>query len=409
MKLQEILDDHILKLNKSEYYKLKNAIKTGSVTWVLGAGISVPAGLPQWEELLAKMWARLTEIEYGMASKSDEAVNEFAKARRERLERIREYSDFRTKVKNANNGKYKYIFANINVLESAEYLWNYIGDVSEISDATEELGKQVWKALLRDALSINKDKKKLKKLLSNQAVGRLAMLLSDQKIGNVITYNYDDILEFCLQEIGNMKDTDVNVVCDCDKYKGEDRRKINIYHPHGALKIVGSALGKESDNIILTESSYYQMEQKAYIWENSVQARALVETGCVFMGFSGEDYNFRRIIKNIGFQPQKERPRHYIFFCIDNLVQNIYGAEVKKRYQEKYITYKGMDEYNEEERKELQAVLRKEIIDSEEFVYEGVQLINMLYARYSYWKRHGIIPIWSTYEELPKMIMQLRD
>lgn len=380
MKLREILDDHILGLNEKVYSTLRSRTNSEPTTWVLGAGISVPAGLPQWGELLAKMWARLSEIEYGIDSGSDEAANEFGQARRKKLEGITDYSNFRGKVKNANIGKYKHIFAGINVLESAEYLWNYIRNLSQISNDAEVLQKQVWKALLRDALSIKVDKVGLKTLLSDQAVGKLAMILSDWKRGNVITYNYDDILEFCLQEIGGMKNTDVNVVCDCDECKGEDGGKINIHHPHGALKITGSTMGKESDNIILTESSYYQMEQKAYIWENSVQARALVETSCIFMGFSGEDYNFRRIIKNIGFQPKKEYPRHYIFFCIDNLVQNIYGEEVKKCCK---------------------------IIDNEEFVYEGVQLINMLYARYSYWKGHGIIPIWSTYEELPEMIMRL--
>lgn len=40
----------------------------------------------------------------------------------------------------------------------------------------------------------------------------------------------------------------------------------------------------------------------------------------------------------------------------------------------------------------------------EEFIYEKIQLINMLYMRYNYWKRHGIVPIWSTFEELPTMI-----
>ena len=44
----------------------------------------------------------------------------------------------------------------------------------------------------------------------------------------------------------------------------------------------------------------------------------------------------------------------------------------------------------------------------ERFLYEGIQVINRLYAQYSYWRRHGVIPIWSTFDELPEMVNQLR-
>ena len=64
--------------------------------------------------------------------------------------------------------------------------------------------------------------------------------------------------------------------------------------------------------------------------------------------------------------------------------------------------------YSIQEQRKLKDNIRKNIIHEESFTYEGIQLINMLYARYSYWKRHGIVPIWSTFEELPEMVKEIQ-
>lgn len=377
MQLKDVLDDKILSSNQKNYEALKDKVAAGKATWVLGAGVSVPAKLPKWNELLTRMWARLSELEPRADGKMKNT--EFMKARRERENQIKDYSGFQTKIKDAYAGEGSKVFDGINTLESAEYMWNYIDDLMEgsiDSETKEKLKKRVLKALIKESLAVKSGKTELAKNLKKEAIGNLAQLLAVQKKGRVITYNYDDILEMCLEEIANLTAKEVSVVCDCDLEKGDYERKINIHHPHGALKVVGTALGKESRNIILTESSYYEMEKKAYNWENSVQAKALVETSCIFMGFSGEDYNFRRIIKNIDFDSEREGAKHYIFFCLDDLIKNVYGSDLSR-------------------------------CRDEEFIYEGIQLINRLYAQYSYWMHHGVIPIWSTVDELPEMVRQL--
>lgn len=137
--------------------------------------------------------------------------------------------------------------------------------------------------------------------------------------GSVITYNYDDLLEFCLDKVANASSHEVQVICDCDERKTDNSQRINIHHPHGALSIKRNRFSKESEHIILTEHSYYQMEQKAYSWQNSVQAKALMDTSCAFIGFSGDDYNFRRIIKNVDCAC---KPRHYIFSALTTCFMN---------------------------------------------------------------------------------------
>lgn len=380
MQLKDVLDKEILSLNEDNFQKLKEMVDKDKATWVLGAGISVPAGLPDWNTLLAKMWARLSEIDPGTSTKAGGDANAFVKARQNKLDQIKNYAGFQKKVKEACEGKGENIFSEINVLESAEYMWNYIGDLiySDLgADARKELQKQILKELVRDSLSITKNSDELKTCLTDQAAGNLARLLGKKGKGTVITYNYDDIMEFCLSEIAGLDGKDISVICDCDLEKLDIRKKISIHHPHGALKIVDSKLGKESENIILTESSYYELEREAYRWENSVQANALVETSCIFIGFSGDDYNFRRIIKNIGVKRKKEQQsKHYIFICVDKLVTKICGKDLT-------------------------------VIGEERYLYRNIQFFNILYAQYSYWNNHGIIPIWSTYNELPNMIARL--
>ena len=51
---KEILGKDIYELNRKHYDMLKKEVTDENVTWILGAGISAPAGLPNWTTLLAK-------------------------------------------------------------------------------------------------------------------------------------------------------------------------------------------------------------------------------------------------------------------------------------------------------------------------------------------------------------------
>ena len=64
MKLEDVLEKDILELNENNLQEFREKYRAGKITWVLGAGVSVPVGLPQWGTLLAKIWARLSEMGY---------------------------------------------------------------------------------------------------------------------------------------------------------------------------------------------------------------------------------------------------------------------------------------------------------------------------------------------------------
>ncbi len=406
LETKEILGKGLWELNMKQYRMLRKAVRNKSVTWILGAGISRPAGLPNWSELLARMWARLSELQndtllHEKMYKQDEWV--FLKEKSRRIKKNRNYSEYQKKMKMAFLGEYKKIFYDANMLEIAEYIWNYIEmRVVEggVGDYQRVFQNQSLKALVRDSLQITFTEKELINRLKNQTLGYLAELLHTQGNGNVLTYNYDDLLEFCLDKIEKVSEEKVQVICDYDKKKYDRRKKIYIHHLHGALKIAKSKFSKESENIVLTEQSYYRMEQKYYNWENSVQAKALNETSCIFVGFSGDDYNFRRIIKNVDFNFKRHESMHYTFLCLDNLFDKFYKEETEKRYKKYVKSIIGNADLEEKEKNKI----RKEIVECDEFAYERIQFIDRLFAQYHYWRRHGIIPIWTTFDELPELI-----
>jgi len=403
---KEILGEDIWKFNLENYEQLKKEIENGSVTWVLGAGISVPAGLPNWEKLLAKMWARLSLFEkHNKSSNQNSGDKAFEEAKKKKRACHPNYPIYRKKMDIAFQGEYKEIFEGENMLATAEYMWAYI-DLLLLGNEAEKgrgiLKMRILKALLQDALYVSFQEDELKNILSKQAVGNLAVLLKKQGAGTVITYNYDDLLEFCLDKIAGASAEEVKVICNYDDEKAGERGKINIHHLHGALRLTKNKFSHESEKIILTEYSYYELEQKAYIWENSVQAKGLTDAKCVFMGFSGDDDHFRRIIKNM---EENRSCRHYIFLCLNDLFDKVYKKEVDMRYQE-YRDSLGNPAWTHEEIEEETDRIRSEVLASDEFVYEWLQLINKIYAQYHYWRKHGIIPIWTTFAELPEMIRE---
>lgn len=58
--MNEILEPSLIELNEKNLRELSGYINDGKkVTWILGAGVSKPAGIPLWTECLQKMWNRM--------------------------------------------------------------------------------------------------------------------------------------------------------------------------------------------------------------------------------------------------------------------------------------------------------------------------------------------------------------
>lgn len=442
--LEQILGEDLSGMNQKNYENLKKQVQKNEVTFMLGAGVSIPAGLPNWCTLLSKMWARLTELDIVPDSEeeSDHYSHIYQRARAFQRKDLNQAAYYK-KANSAMDGKSGGLFDGMNMLETAEYIRNYIKGISDPGldlHEAEHITEQIVHSLIMEAMKSDQDVEALCKRMKEEAVGKISDILLQCKswqegkgVHSVVTYNYDDLLECCLTTNGEIENECLNVVYDKTADKRPNAGKINIYHPHGYLPIFGTSDPLSPSNcIVLTETSYYQMEQRAYNWENSIQAKDFLDTTCVFIGFSGQDYNFRRILKNRERRFLNADGPHFIFFCLNDFVNKLFGQEVEKRFKEKKgnellnemnkssadtrqqddiedirkkLISLATDEYScTDADKKIKEDILAELAVHPDFHYEWVQLYHLLYAQHTYWESYGLTPIWTTYDDLPDRI-----
>lgn len=242
MKVDDILFEDIGKANRARLKTLKlnlcrdkskdsagKADRHNEWALCLGAGVSVSAGLLDWYGLLARMTAQIfpTGVSFpkprntGSDRKnkhgSDEGENSavlqdevdaFQTAAADffkKLDEIKDDREYLMKRKSAHQGKYKFVFENINVLESAEYIRNYIAQTlrsdSISGEAKEIVEKDInWhihyfiQQICRSSLKYQMDSTEITETTSG-AAARLLKSDRDSIIHDVITYNYDNLLE----------------------------------------------------------------------------------------------------------------------------------------------------------------------------------------------------------------------
>lgn len=443
--LEQILDSDLSKMNHKNFKRLKENVHRDSATFMLGAGVSIAAGLPDWNRLLAKMWARLVELDIVSENcpDADEYEINYQEARSKKRLMTSNQPSYREKVNTAMEGGYKHLFSGMNVLETAEYILNYIHNtlgLEKNSMEAQNMTGQILRSLVWDSMKVSGDVKKRITGMKTEAIGEISAILcqclrspKDTGIHSVVTYNYDDLLECCLKNNEGVAASDINIILSNTADKRPRNGKINIYHPHGFIPVFDPSIPTDSGNkIILTETSYYSMEQKAYCWENSIQAKEFLDSTCIFIGFSGQDYNFRRMLKNRDRGKQKTDGPHYIFFCLDALIEQLFGSHADRQLKEKRLDLLlkelelcpvGSPEkdtikqkifsiasnqyaYSSDDKKEKEDLLKALAIHPD-YSYEWVQLYHLLYAQHTYWESYGLTPIWTTYTDLPRMIREL--
>lgn len=82
---------------------------------------------------------------------------------------------------------------------------------------------------------------------------------------------------------------------------------------HGRIPVFNCEKETMSKEVILTESDYYKEERINYSWTNTIQSYVLGRANVIFIGFSGTDYNFRRLLKYIR-RDRSNAHKRYIFF-----------------------------------------------------------------------------------------------
>lgn len=386
----------------------------GAATLVLGAGVTQSVGGPSWEKLLARLSILVTNTRRGI----HRPYNSLA---------LFDASDRELFDAGTN------IFNGTDLLEIASYLFprDEAGDFYGSSPSAPEyivlnqrtnVAPVFLKDLVRRALLpkccldggtfsieeyIDKNGDDEWKNTALYRVSKLSIAHftknEHRKNRRVITYNYDNFLEKAIDTLcSGCKDAPQVKTIYSHSLEQEalntapSINSLYIYHPHGFLDVCGGGRDKsikESDSIVLNEESYYEMEQRVYSWQNHLLSRALNDDLCLFIGFSGNDYNFRRIMKNLDYIPQKSEQQYsrYIIITIDTMVQRIISC-----YQVA----------NKEEQIEVNGILSDN--DLRKLTkYMCQRLYRLLDLKEQYLKQKGFIPIWTTINDLPNVLEYL--
>lgn len=405
MKVEEILFEEVSEKNKQTLEQLRENLKSDEWAFCLGAGISISAGLPNWYGLLAKLTAQILEVEANKefwAEGKKENKNNIAYYKGvgqvyETLPSGEQGKKFWEKKGKALNGDYSYVFSNINVLEAAEYIKNFVEEsVANTRDESlmksESMKNRIdWymNQLIRETCRTDTKVGDIKE----STLGAVARLMNSKlQIHNAITYNYDNLLETYLREV--CKCNTVNSIVKEDELRdfgNKDER--NVYHVHGRIPVIDYPGEEMSDNVILTESDYYREEQVNYSWTNIIQSYVIARCNLIFVGFSGTDYNFRRIIKYVKQDKMKPHSR-YIFFAVDDIVKAVFQKELE-----------GLTEGEKDTR--LRECIKAMNAKESGYVYERLLINHLIHAQSLYWENHGLTVIWTSLQELPEQLDNL--
>lgn len=233
--------------------KLSNEIWFGQNTLFLGAGLSASLGVPGWESLLKRLLTKL---------------------RRKR----KDLPVFKSISKDCD--------------DSYLVIARYINDLAKQNNM--ELVSEIRPLLY-------KNKKNDSDFLSS-----IVELLKLNRVGEVITYNYDTLLEKRMNkdEISNTS---------IDSQSRRMKNAIPVMHVHGIISMDDIAL---DSNVVLSEEKYHDLYRDSYHWANVAQLYALTHTTCIFAGLSMKDPSLRRLLDIANSQGTKD-VNHYAFLIRD--------------------------------------------------------------------------------------------
>ena len=239
----------------------------GRLVLVLGAGVSVECGFPDWTTLLQRLL--LTSITHQGSTP----------AHAHQLARI-----------------FTKTFAP-NPLIAARYL-------QQEFEVKQKLSPVACLTLVRNSLYQNRIKSAVPALV-REITNFCVAAGKRPNLDCIITYNYDDVIEKALSEPAvpyrSIHAPGMNAAQD----------ELAIYHVHGFLPEQGP-LGKAHE-ITLCDHLYHQQYGEVYRWSNLVQINKLKDSHCLFIGVSFSDPNLRRILDIARIQRGSGKIAHHIF------------------------------------------------------------------------------------------------
>lgn len=414
MKLGSILLTPHYQKNREKQNRLKEALgekDTKGESWVfcLGAGVSMSCGLPNWGILLAMLSARmLCSVN---VSFEDESENELGYNLAEQIRKKNTSDEFHKQLRASMAGSDADVYCGIDYLELAEYVHagikRRIGKYGVRSGDDEKAADLMLKELIGECFEIEKGtgKEPFQKY-KGSTLQYIARIMKSRKIYRAATYNYDNLLEIALRtELGvntgakkHAAESVCSVLPEEHREFSEEEGIWKVFHFHGRVPvrmksdagIDASEYEQPGGKVILSEESYYDEEHYHYSSANVLQSYMMNNCNVIYVGFSGSDYTFRRIIKGM-HKTEKEKCRSYIFFCVDDIVNGVY------------------QKVREDMKSQNQELEKQEFLEKldKEYVYWRLLINHIIIYKELYWDEKGFEVIWTTIEELPGILKSL--
>lgn len=318
---------------------IKDAYQKEKLVPVLGAGISIEFGVPSWSDLLQSLMVHTIEKEHKISSVLSELFN---------------------------------IIFSPNPLIAGRYLQSFF-----------EEHNSSFEKMVRDVLysKINKDKQSM---LLDEITRICAAPGKSPNLDSIITYNFDDILEYKLDR------TEMDIPYKSVYGIGMEIKndELPIFHVHGFLPEKNKL--NELNKITFGENNYHQQYSDIYSWNNMVQINKFRENTCLFIGSSLTDPNIRRLLDIALRQKGNKKKHHYIF---------------KKTVDLTYLKNKLKQALNSPE------LLNNKNKASLDF-NETVQLLKDIYERFEEndSASFGVQTIWiESWDEIPIILKKMRE
>lgn len=253
--------------------RAQEIVKQGNSALILGAGVSISANMPSWESLLKDLMGEVKQL------------------KGQTLDAFQELD----------------------------------------SQVLEECGKSslIMGRYLQTAVRLHNDKVSFAELIqkhlyneqnSSELLTILSHIVQQKKVNEVITYNFDDLLEQNLDKL-NLKNG-VHYTSIAKDAEIEGHNKLPVYHVHGIIPKNGPV-----DTVVFSEEEYHRRYSDAYHWSNVEQLHAFARMHCFFIGLSMTDPNLRRLLDTAQRMNKSNGDCHFAFlrrtklekYCISDI------------------------------------------------------------------------------------------
>lgn len=294
---------------------IKEVVKQRNNVLFLGAGVSASAKMPSWEELLKGLMGEAKQL-------NDSTLEAF---------------------KELNS----HVFEECG--NSYLIMGRYLQTAIKLYD-----DKAVFAEKIQNYLYNNNDTSELLKVLAH--------IVQQKKVNEVITYNFDDLLEENLVKLKLTDSVDFTSIAKDAEIKGHNT--LPIYHVHGIIPRKGSV-----DTVVFSEEEYHKVYSDSYHWSNVEQLHALSRMHCFFVGLSMNDPNLRRLLDIAQRMNKSNGDCHYAFLKRTQL-KKYCTSDVEKTCKYVHVSDSLIDRKKQKEIYELNYAIIENI-----FMNLGVRII----------------------------------